>query len=569
MQETGRLAYPLVSMIARASTLFLPTLREAPADAEAASHKLLVRGGFIRQVSAGVWTFLPLGWRVHQRVVQVIREEIDAIGGQEMLCPVLTPFELWQQTGRDYIQELFRLKDRNGREFVLPMTHEETFTFHARELQSYRQLPQILYHFSVKERDEPRPRGGLLRVREFIMKDSYSFDRDEEGLDRSFHLHAAAYERIFDRCGLEVFAVQAESGMMGGSESVDYLAPSGSGENTLVTCERGDYAADLEVARGVPRAPEFPERLDAPRAVETPGVATIEALAAFLAIDPAATSKAMPVVKADGTLVLGLVRGDDRLEEAKLAAVLGSAFRPATEDEIRQAFGADPGSLGPSGFDGEIVADEALRNGQFVAGANSTGRHLLGVEAGRDFAPRFADIRQSKQGDGCPTCGGQLGFRTAIEVGHIFKLGTRYSEPLGATFLDEDGKERPLVMGSYGIGPGRVLAAAVEQRHDANGISWPAVIAPYDVHVVVLAGAEEIAERAAAALEASGRSVLLDDREQRAGEKFADADLIGCPVRVTAGKKSLEDGAVDVRTRADGVEARVAVADVAQWMAAT
>lgn len=553
-------------MIARASTLFLPTLRDDPSDADAVSHKLLVRGAFVRQVSAGVWTFLPLGWRVHQNVVQIIREEIDAIGGQEMLMPVLTPFELWQQSGRDYIQELFRLKDRNGREFVLPMTHEETVTFHARELQSYRQLPQILYHFSVKERDEPRPRGGLIRVREFVMKDSYSFDRDEEGLDRSFRLHEAAYHRIFDRAGIEVHAVQAESGMMGGSSSIDFLAPAGAGENTLVTCEHGDYAADLEIARGIPRAPELPERLDAPREVETPGVATIEALAGFLGIDPAATSKAMPVVKTDGTLVLGLVRGDDRLELSKLAGALGSDFRPATEDEIRAAFGADPGSLGPVGFEGEVVADDALREGQYVAGANRTGWHTLGVEAGRDFAPRFADIREAKEGDGCPNCGGSLGFQTAIEVGHIFKLDTRFSEPLHATFLDEDGKERPLLMGSYGIGPGRVMAAAVEQRHDANGISWPAAIAPYDVHVVVLPGAEEVAERAAAALEAAGHAVLLDDREQRAGEKFADADLIGCPVRVTAGKKSLEDGAVDVRARADGAEERVAAADVAQWM---
>ncbi len=554
-------------MIARASTLFLPTLREDPADAEAVSHKLLVRGAFVRQVSAGVWTFLPLGWRVHQKVVQIIREEIDAIGGQEMLMPVLTPFELWQQSGRDYIQEIFRLKDRNGREFVLPMTHEETVTFHARELQSYRQLPQILYHFSVKDRDEPRPRSGLIRVREFIMKDSYSFDRDEEGLDRSFRLHEEAYRRIFDRAGIEVHAVQAESGMMGGSSSVDFLAPAGSGENTLVTCEHGDYAADLEIARGIPRAPELPERLDAPREVETPGVTTIEALAGFLGIDPAATSKAMPVVKTDGTLVLGLVRGDDRLEPSKLAGALGSDFRPATEDEIRSAFGADPGSLGPVGFEGEVVADDALREGQYVAGANRSGWHLLGVEAGRDFRPRFADIRESKAGDTCPRCGGVLRFETAIEVGHIFKLDTRFSEPLHATFLDEDGKERPLLMGSYGIGPGRVMAAAVEQHHDANGISWPAAIAPYDVHVVVLPGAEEIAERAAAALDAAGHAVLLDDREQRAGEKFADADLIGCPVRVTAGKKSLEDGAVDVRARADGIEERVAAADVAQWVA--
>ncbi len=554
-------------MIARASTLFLPTLREPPADAEAVSHKLLVRGGFIRQVSAGIWTFLPLGWRVHQKVVQIIREEIDAIGGQEMLCPVLTPFELWQQTGRDYIQEIFRLRDRNDREFVLPMTHEETFTFHARELQSYRQLPQILYHFSVKERDEPRPRGGLLRVREFIMKDSYSFDRDEKGLARSFELHRGAYERIFERCGIVAYGVEAEPGMMGGAESVDFLAPSGSGENTLVTCERGDFAADLEVARGVPRSPEFPERLDAPEEVETPGATTIEALAQFLGIDPAATSKAMPVVKSDGTLVLGLVRGDDRLEEAKLAAALGSDFRPATEDEIRQAFGADPGSLGPVGFAGEVVTDDVLREGQFVTGANRTGRHLRGVEAGRDFQPRFADIRQPKEGDTCPNCGGHLRFQTAIEVGHIFKLGTRYSEPLRAFFLDQDGTEKPLVMGSYGIGPGRVMAAAVEQSHDEQGIRWPAALAPYDVHVVALPGAEEVAASVAAALDAAGHTVLLDDREQRAGEKFADADLIGCPLRVTAGTKSLEDGAVDVRYRAAGVEERVAAADVAQWVA--
>ena len=553
-------------MIARQSQLFIPTLREPPADAEAVSHKLLVRGAFIRQVSAGVWTFLPLGWRVHQKVVQIIREEIDAIGGQEMLMPVLTPFELWQQSGRDYIQEIFRLEDRNGRKLVLPMTHEETVTYHARELQSYRQLPQILYHFSTKARDEPRPRSGLIRVREFIMKDSYSFDRDEEGLDRSFKLHEEAYHRIFDRAGIEVHAVQAESGMMGGSSSVDFLAPAGSGENTLVTCEHGDYAADLEIARGIPRDPELPERIDAPREVETPGVTTIEALAAFLGIDPAATSKAMPVVKTDGTLVLGLVRGDDRLEPSKLAGALGSDFRPATEDEIRAAFGADPGSLGPVGFDGEVVADEALHEGQYVAGANRSGWHLLGAEAGRDFRPRFADIRESKAGDTCPRCDGLLRFETAIEVGHIFKLDTRFSEPLHATFLDEDGKERPILMGCYGIGPGRIMAAAVEQRHDGNGISWPAAIAPYDVHVVVLPGAEEIAERAAAALEAAGHAVLFDDREQRAGEKFADADLIGCPVRVTAGKKSLEDGAVDVRARADGVEERVAAVDVAQWV---
>src|SRR5437588_359874 len=432
-------------MIVRASKLFLPTLREDPADAEAVSHKLLVRGGVIRQLSAGVWTFLPLGWRVHQRIVQIIRKEMDAIGAQEMLAPVLTPAELWEASGRIRYPEVFKLRDRNDRRFVLPMTHEETFTFHAREIQSYRELPQFWYHFGTKERDEPRPRGGLIRVREFIMKDSYSFDRDDAGLEESFQRHAAAYRRIFDRCGLDYYEVEAER---------------------------------------------------------------------------------------------------------------QRSFRPAEEDEIRRMFGAGGGSIGPVGVSLEVVADEALREGQFVAGANRDGWHLRGVEAGRDFEPRFADIREVGEGDRCPNCGGALRLQVALEVGHIFKLGTRFPQALGATFLDEDGQERPIVMGSYGIGPGRVMAAIVEQHHDELGIRWPASVAPYDVHVVALPGAEEIAERAAERLDASGKSVLLDDRDARAGEKFADADLIGRPLRVTAGRKSLEDGAGDVRGRAAGEEDR-------------
>ena len=556
-------------MIARASKLHLPTLRDAPADAEAVSHKLLVRGGFIRPVSlAGLWTLLPLGWRVHRKVEQIVREEMDAIGAQEMLAPVLTPAELWITSGRYGIPELFKLKDRNGRDFVLPLTHEETFAFHALELQSYRQLPQSWYHFQTKNRDEPRPRGGLLRVREFIMKDAYSFDRDAAGLDISFQSHKGAYERIWERCGIEAHGVQAESGMMGGSESLDYLAPSGSGENTLVTCENGDYAADLEIALGVPRAPDFPPPLDAPEEVETPDTRTCEALAELLSIDLAATTKAMPVVKDDGTLVLALLRGDDRLEEAKLQSALGADFRPATDDEILAGFGAEGGSLGPVGFSGPVVADETLREGQFVAGANRTGWHVRGVEAGRDFQPEFADIRQPKEGDACPVCGGRLGFQTAIEVGHIFKLGTKYSESFGAKYLDEDGVEKLIVMGSYGIGPGRVLAAAVEQHHDEDGIVWPAAIAPYDVHIVALAWDNPeiaaIAEEAAASLSAEGLDVLLDDRELRPGEKFADADLIGCPVRVTVGKKTLDDGAVDVRWRGTGDEERVARLELAK-----
>jgi prolyl-tRNA synthetase len=356
--------------------------------------------------------------------------------------------------------------------------------------------------------------------------------------------------------------------MMGGSESADYLAPAGSGENTLVTCERGDYASDLEIARGVPRAPEFPPRLDAPEPVDTPGITTIEQLAELLGIDPAATSKAMPVVKPDGTLVLGLVRGDDRLSEEKMIRALDSGFRPATDDEIRAAFGASGGSLGPVGASVEVVADETLREGQFVTGANVDGRHLRGVQTGRDFEARFVDLRAPREGDSCPVCGGRLRFQTAIEVGHIFKLGTYYTEPFEATYLDEAGKERPIVMGSYGIGPGRIMAAAVEQRHDEHGISWPAALAPYLVHVVSIGAAGEEAgtgaERVAGELEEAGLSVLLDDRDLRPGEKFADADLLGCPVRVTVGKKFVEDGRVDVLVRDDRREERIAADQAAE-----
>jgi prolyl-tRNA synthetase len=548
-------------MIARASQLFLPTLRDAPADAEAASHQLLVRGGFIRQIGAGLWAMLPLGWRVHMRIEQIIREEIDAIGGQEMLVPTLTPAELWETTGRIDVPILFHLTDSGGRPFVLSWTHEESMTFLAREIQSYKQLPQVWYHFSTKDRDEPRPRGGLLRVREFIMKDSYTFDADEAGLDAAFARHEDAYKRIFERCGLEAYLVEAESGVMGGKVSRDFLAPTGSGENELMRCENGDYFADAEAARGVPAPAALPSPLDAPEVVDTPGVGTIDELAEFLSIAASATSKALPVVTGD-RLVLALVRGDDKLSEGKLETFFEAAFRAATEDEIRAAFGASGGSLGPVGVDVEVIADEALREGQYVAGANEDGKHLRGVQAGRDYEPTFADIRQAKDGDACPECGGTLRAQTAIEVGHIFKLGTFHSAAFGATFLDEDGKEKPLVMGSYGIGLARTMAAAVEQHHDEHGIVWPVSIAPYDAHVVALPGAEEIALQAAETLSAAGLDVLVDDRDQRAGEKFADADLIGCPLRVTAGRKSFEDGKVDLKDRASGAEKRLDVADL-------
>ncbi|MGZ4397620.1 MAG: proline--tRNA ligase [Gaiellaceae bacterium] len=551
----------------RLSELFVPTLRNDPADAEAASHRLLVRGGYIRQVGAGLYSFLPLGWRVHQRIVDIIREEINAIGGQEMSTPLITPAELWERSGRLEITEAYKLRDRNERAFVLAMTHEETMTFLARELNSYKQLPQIWYQFAVKARDEPRPRAGLLRVREFIMKDSYSFDRDEEGLDASYWKHAAAYRRIFERCGLHFYECAGDVGLMGGSLAHEYLAPCEAGENAVAFCERGDYHANVEVAVGVPSRPDLPERLAEPQPIETPNVRTIDDLVAFLGIDPRATAKAMPVVGPDGKLVLGLVRGDHRLHELKMQKALGGEFRPAHLEEIQQAFGAPGGFLGPVGVDVEVVADEALSEGWYVSGANRDGWHLLGVEAGRDYKPRFADIREVVQDDTCIHCGGRLHVEPAIEVGNIFKLGTRYSAALEARYLDEAGHERPIVMGSYGIGPGRTLAAAVEQRHDEHGILWPRTIAPYDVEIVALqaSGVEvgEIAERLAGELTESGFETLLDERDARPGEKFADADLIGAPVRVTVGRKTIEDGAVDVRLRERGEERRVAAGELA------
>ena len=551
----------------RFSQLHIPTLRNDPADAEAPSHRLLVRGGYARQVGAGLFSFLPLGWRVHQKVVEIIREEMNAIGAQEMLAPVLAPAELWQQSGRYDIPEVFRLTDRHGRDFVLSMTHEETMTFHAREIRSYRELPQLWYHFQVKGRDEARPRAGLLRVREFVMKDSYSFDRDEEGLDASYWKHAGAYRSIFERCGLRFYECEGDVGLMGGKVAHEYLAPCPAGENEIALCEKSDYAANVEAARSVPSAPDFPERLDAPREVETPGIRTIEEVAEFLSIDPRATAKAMPVVGQDGKLVLGLVRGDHRLHELKMAAVLGGGFRPAHPEEIQEAFAASGGSLGPVGVQLRVIADEALREGQFVSGANRDGFHLLGVEAGRDYQPEFADIREAMDGDVCIHCGGRITVEPAIEIGNIFKLGTRYSQPLGAVYLDENGKEQSIVMGSYGIGPGRVLAAAIEQNHDGNKIIWPRSLAPYEVEIVALQAAGEnlltTAEEIGTALSVAGLETLLDDREARPGEKFADADLIGAPVRVTVGKKTLEDGAVDLRVLASGEERRVAASEAA------
>ena len=456
-------------MLQRQSILFLPTLREDPADAEAVSHKLLVRAGLIRQLGTGLWTFLPAGWRIHENVVRVIREEMDAIGGQEMSMPVLTPAELWEATGRIRIPELFRVEDRAGRKFVLPLTHEETITFHARELRSYRDLPKILYHFQTKDRDEPRPRGGLLRVREFVMKDAYSFDRDEEGLDVAFRAHAGAYERIFERCGLDAVAVAGGVGDDGRERVVRLPRAVGSGENTLVTCERGDYAADLEIARGVPRAPEFPERLDAPEEVETPGIETCEALAAFLGIDLAATSKAMPVSPAARSCSRSCAATTASRAEARRAR--RAEVRPATEDGSAKRSAPIPARSGRwASRSRSCRRDAARRSVRRRREPHGFPPARCGARA--RLRGRFADIRVPKPGDTCSRCGGALAFRTAIEVGHIFKLGTYYSGRSTRRSSTRTVSE-PLVMGSYGIGPGRIMAAAVEQHHDEQGSSGP------------------------------------------------------------------------------------------------
>jgi prolyl-tRNA synthetase len=541
--------------VTRLSGYFLPTEKEAPADAEAVSHKLLVRAGLVRQLGAGLWSFLPAGWRSHRRVEQVIREELDEIGAQELLLPVLQPAELWRRTGRYEIDELFKLHDRRGAQLVLAMTHEEPLTWHVgREVRSYRDLPLILYHFQVKERDEPRPRAGLLRTREFVMKDSYTFDRDAEGLAHGYDLHIKAYDRIFDRCGLAWYRVESDVGMMGGLGAHEYMAPCAAGENEVALSSAG-YAANVEVASAEPRPVDgLPEALPEPESVDTPGAATIEEVSRLLGLPPGSLIKAMPVIADGRGPVLCLVRGDDRVNEIKLQNALGTAVRAAREDEVESEFGAPPGFIGPVGASAPVLADEALRGlSGLVAGANAPDQHLRGVEPGRDFGPEWADIRRVVEGDRCPA-GAEIRIEPAIEVANIFKLGTRYSEPLGATYLDEDGTERLIWMGSYGIGPARVMAAAVEQFADDHGISWPRAIAPFDVELVALGKDGEPARDAAEALYADlreqGLDVLFDDRDDASpGEKFADAELLGCPLRVTVGKRGLETGEVEVQAR--------------------
>jgi prolyl-tRNA synthetase len=561
----------------RLSKAFVPTLKEAPADAQVASHKLLVRAGFIRQLGAGIYDYLPLARRSLAKIEAIVREEMDAIGGQEFFLPALHPAEIWKESGRWEVMgdNMFRLKDRKGGDYGLGMTHEEIFTAIARdELRSYRQLPQVWYQIQTKFRDEPRPKSGLLRVRQFTMKDAYSFDVDRAGLDRSYEDQRQAYERIFSRCGLEFVAVQAHSGAMGGSESSEFMVRTDAGEDLVAACPRCRYAANTETATsriapepdgpGSPRPERFP----------TPGVVTIEALEQKPHGVPAKRQLKTLVYVADEQPVLAIVRGDQELNEAKLQTATGAqVVRPAHPEEIAPLMGARAGSLGGVGFTrAPVYVDPSVADRRdMVTGANEDGFHVRGVDVRRDVLSgphaKLADLRTVKAGEGCPRCDGTLDVYKALEVGHIFKLGTKYSESMKATVLDADGKQVPIVMGSYGIGVERILAAAIELRHDEHGILWPMSIAPFHASVLTLGPEPELrkaADEVADSLAASGVEVLYDDRDERAGVKFKDADLVGIPIRIAVGKKGLAEGKAEWKLRGSKQVELVPLAEVAR-----
>ncbi len=543
----------------RMSHLFGRTLREAPGDVELPSHRLMLRAALIRPLGAGIYSLLPLGWRVVRKIEQIIREEMNAIGGQELLMPVVHPADIWRESGRyDAVgPELSRFKDRGERDMVLAMTHEEVVTDLARqEISSYRQLPMVVYHIQTKWRDEPRSRGGLIRVREFTMKDSYTLDRDEAGLDTQYQNHWHAYERIFRRVGLEFVVVGADTGMMGGTASHEFMALSPYGEDVVLICPNGDYADNREVATFVRDAPAGGELLPMEE-VETPDTTTIQALADVLGIPLAKTAKAVFYTGDSGRFVFAVIRGDLDVNETKLRKAAGEGgLTPATVEEIR-AIGAEPGYGSPVGaHDAMIVIDESVRDTpNLVAGANRVGWHLLNTNPGRDYQPDVvADIASAEAGFLCPKCGAPLTAERAIEVGNIFKLGTRYSKVLGANYLDADGASHPIVMGSYGIGSGRVAATIVEQHHDDRGIAWPVTVAPFEATLMWIGGADdtepqEAADRLYAELADAGIDVLYDDRPERAGVKFNDADLIGNPLRISVSSRTLERGEAEIKLR--------------------
>ncbi|MEM7274116.1 MAG: proline--tRNA ligase [Actinomycetota bacterium] len=552
----------------RWSQLFIPTLRDAPADAEAASHALLVKGGFIRQLHAGHYSMLPLGWRVSQKVANIVREEMDAIGAQEFLLPTMHPAGVWQQSGRwDTMGEImFRLTDRRGNENALGITHEEIFATVATELTSYKELPQAWYQIQTKFRDEARPKSGLLRVREFHMKDSYSFDTTWEGLDAQFSAHARAYARIFERLGLDAIPVEASNGAMGGKDSTEFMVPCPAGEDDVIVCPKCDYAGNIEKATSAlpPVADEAPPA--APERFPTPGVRTIAALAQIEGGAAADRQIKTMVMVIDGSVVLALVRGDHQLNLQKLIdATGGIEIRPATPDEAKASLGAMPGSLGAVGVtDLKIIADEALKGRtNLTTGANEDDWHYRGVDIARDISvEQWADLREVAAGEACPLCGANLDMIRCVEAGHIFKLGTLYAEKFNIAVSDAEGNQVPVIMGSYGIGIGRNMATIAETYHDDKGLKWPVAVAPYEAVITVLKLDEDTlgaAERLYDGLRARGIDVLLDDRDARAGVKFADAELIGIPYRLTLGPKALADGEVELTLRATGETERVAV----------
>ncbi len=553
------------------SKLFIPTLRENPAEAEVVSHQLLLRGGYVRQLAAGIYSYLYLAQRSLLKITAIVRAEMDAIGAQEFLLPALNPAELWQESGRWAVMgdNMFRLKDRFGRELCLGMTHEEVMTSIARgELRSYKQLPQIWYQIQTKFRDEPRPKSGLLRVRQFLMKDSYSFDMEAAGLDASYEKHRLAYCRIFDRCGLAYMAVEADSGPMGGSQSQEFMVASAAGEDLVARCAKCGYAANLEKAVSAPEARAAESEVEAckPEEVHTPGRKTIAEVAAFLGVAETELAKSV-VMAVDGKPVLAMLRGDHTLNEAKFAAATGAVeFRAAQPEEIRQWFGADPGSLGPVGVANmRVLADEALKGRRnMITGANRDDYHLKNISPGIDFQAEFKDLRQVAEGDGCLQCGAALEIVKTLEVGHIFKLGYKYSGSMGLKVLNETGAEVTPIMGSYGIGIERILTAAIELYHDADGMALPASIAPFEVVITPVNGGDEAQRKAAEDLYGQclgmGIDALLDDRDERPGVKFKDADLIGIPYRITVGKK-LKQGMVEVVERRTRQTSDTALAD--------
>jgi prolyl-tRNA synthetase len=564
----------------RMTQLFSQTLRDVPSEAEIPSHQLLLRAGFIRQLAAGVFSYLPLAKRSLARIEAILRQEMDAIGGQEISMPVVHPAEIWKETGRWYAidAEMGRFKDRAGRDMVLAMTHEEVVTdLVRREIRSYRQLPKLIYHIQTKWRDDPRPRAGLIRAREFTMKDSYSLDADLDGLDRQYRAHYQAYFNIFHRCGLEVLAVKSDPGMMGGQQAHEFMYLTPIGEDTLLICPACHYAANRQIAR-FRKPPAGAEAALPVEKVATPDCKTIEDLANFLGVPRARTAKAVFMVASlpqgdqrSDHFIFAIVRGDMDVNETKLAnAVKATSLRPATESEIRLT-GAEPGYASPVGL-GQlkqpgalpvlVVVDDAIPTSpNLVSGANEAGFHLCNVNYGRDYTAQVVtDIALARLGDGCPQCGHALEEVRGVEVGNIFKLGTRYSEAMGCTYLDQDGQARPVVMGSYGIGSGRLLACVAEAHHDEYGLAWPISVAPYAVHLVLLrgkksvengeiGGSEETAERLYQELQAAGIEVLYDDRDESPGVKFNDADLIGLPIRLTVGERALKLGGVEFKRR--------------------